>query len=297
MNPIQETNQRNILITIFLNLGITIAEFVGGILSNSLALISDAFHNLGDTFAIIFTYIAFLFGKKASTGKNTFGFRRIEIIAAFFNASLLIGISVFLFFEAYKRYIDPQPINERIMLVVAVIGLIGNLVSVLLLKKDSKHSINVRSAYLHLLGDTLSSIGVIAGSIFIMFFDILWIDPLITVLIGLFIIKEAVKIFWESVLILMESAPKDIDVYKIKSEIEKHPAIQNAHHLHAWQLSDSQNYFLCHVDLKENLSMKETDIIRLELEHIILRKFNIQNATIQMEFNSCEIKSSIINGN
>lgn len=297
MNPIQETNQRNILITIFLNLGITIAEFVGGILSNSLALISDAFHNLGDTFAIIFTYIAFLFGKKASTGKNTFGFRRIEIIAAFFNASLLIGISVFLFFEAYKRYIDPQPINERIMLVVAVIGLIGNLVSVLLLKKDSKHSINVRSAYLHLLGDTLSSIGVIAGSIFIMFFDILWIDPLITVLIGLFIIKEAVKIFWESVLILMESAPKDIDVYKIKSEIEKHPAIQNAHHLHAWQLSDSQNYFLCHVDLKENLSLKETDIIRLELEHIILRKFNIQNATIQMEFNSCEIKSSIINGN
>lgn len=297
MKPLHQPKQRNILISIFLNLGITIAEFVGGVLSNSLALISDAFHNLGDTLAILFTYIALIFGRKASTGKNTFGFRRIEILAAFINASVLIGISIFLFFEAYKRFINPQPINEIIMLIVAVVGLVGNLVSVLLLKSDSKHSLNVRSAYLHLLGDTLSSVGVIAGSLAILFLDVLWIDPLLTVLIGLFILKEAVKIFWESVLILMESSPKDVDVYLIKSEIEKHPAIQNVHHLHAWQLSDSQNYFLCHVDLKDNLSLKETDIIRIELEQLILRKFNIQNATIQMEFNTCEVKSPILNGN
>jgi cobalt-zinc-cadmium efflux system protein len=292
----KEPNQGNILISIFLNLLITIAEFIGGIFSNSLALISDAFHNLGDTLAIVFTYVALKVGKKASTGKNTFGFRRIEILAAFINASVLIGISVFLFYEAYKRFLTPQQINEGIMLSVAIIGLIGNLVSVLLLKKDSKHSLNVRSAYMHLLGDTLSSIGVIAGSLVIMFFGILWIDPLLTVLIGLFILREAIKIFWESVLILMEGAPKDIDVYLIRSEIEKHPAVQNAHHLHAWQLSDSENYFLCHVDLKENLSLMETDQIRLELEQLILRKFNIQNATIQMEFDSCKEKSPIVNG-
>jgi cobalt-zinc-cadmium efflux system protein len=296
MKPYQQPKQRNILISIFLNLGITIAEFVGGFLSNSLALISDAFHNLGDTLAILFTYVAFIFGKKASTGRNTFGFRRIEIIAAFINSAVLIGISIFLFFEAYKRFMNPQPINELIMLVVAVVGLGGNLISVLLLKSDSKHSLNVRSAYLHLLGDTLSSVGVIAGSLAILFLDILWIDPLLTVLIGLFILKEAVKIFWESVLILMESSPKDIDVFMIKAEIEKHPAIQNAHHLHAWQLSDSQNYFLCHVDLRDNLSLTETDSIRIELEQLILRKFNIQNATIQMEFNACKVKSPILNG-
>lgn len=296
MKPFHQPKQRNILISIFLNLGITIVEFVGGVLSNSLALISDAFHNLGDTLAISFTYIAFLFGKKASTGRNTFGFRRIEIIAAFINSAVLIGISVFLFFQAYKRFMNPEPINELIMLVVAVVGLVGNLISVLLLKSDSKHSLNVRSAYLHLLGDTLSSVGVIAGSLAILFLDILWIDPLITLLIGLFILKEAVKIFWESVLILMESSPKGIDVFMIKAEIEKHPAIQNAHHLHAWQLSDFQNYFLCHVDLRENLSLKETDTIRIELEQLILRKFNIQSATIQMEFNACEVKSSILNG-
>lgn len=296
MTPVNEPRQRNILISIFLNLGITIAEFIGGVLSNSLALISDALHNLGDTLAIIFTYIAFLVGKKASTGKNTFGFRRMEIIAAFVNSGLLIGVSLYLFLEAYKRFQNPEPINESIMMIVAVIGLAGNLISVLLLKRDSKHSLNVRSAYLHLLGDTMSSVGVILGSIVIMVFGIIWIDPLLTLIIGVFIIIEAVKIFRESLLILMESAPRDIDVFQVKKEIEKHPAIQNAHHLHAWQLSDSQNYFQCHVDLKENLTLKETDAIRLELESLIMRRFNIQHATIQMELNTCEEKSPILNG-
>ncbi len=296
MPPLKEPRQINIVVSIFLNLGITIAEFIGGILSNSLALISDAFHNLGDTLAIIFTYIAFLFGRKASTGKNTFGYKRIEILAAFINSAVLIGVSGFLFFEAYKRFQNPQPVNESIMLIVAVFGLAGNLISVLLLHKDSRHSLNVRSAYLHLLGDTLASVGVILGSLAIMVFGVIWVDPLLTVIIGVFIIREAVRILRESILILMESAPKDTDVFQIKAELEKHPAIQNAHHLHAWQLSDNQNYFQCHVDLKENITLRETDIIRLELENLILKKFNIQHATIQMEFNTCEEKSPIFNG-
>ncbi len=174
-----EPNKTNLLFSVLLNAGITLAEFIGGILSNSLALISDAVHNLSDTMAIVISYVAMLIGKKDSTSKNTFGFKRIEILAALFNAVVLIVISVYLFFEAYKRFLNPEPIQGKIMFIVATIGLLGNLVSVLLLHKDSSHNLNVKAAYLHLVGDTLSSIGVIIGSVLIYFWNIYWIDPLL----------------------------------------------------------------------------------------------------------------------
>jgi cobalt-zinc-cadmium efflux system protein len=288
-----EPNQRNLLISIFLNAGITLAEFIGGILSNSLALISDAVHNLSDTMAIVISYLAMRIGKKDSTSKNTFGFKRVEILAALFNAVVLIAISVYLFYEAYKRFVNPEPIQGKTMFIVATIGLLGNLISVLLLHKDSSHNLNVKAAYLHLLGDTLSSVGVIAGSIVIYFWNIYWIDPLLTILIGLVIIKATWSILKETVEILMQASPAALNLTEIKMELEKHPDLKDIHHIHAWRLSDNIIHFQCHAYVNKNLPINEIDKIRIELESILHKEFGINHITIQMELDSCLDKTTI----
>lgn len=290
-----EPNKRNLLISVVLNAIITLAEFIGGILSNSLALLSDAVHNLSDTMAILISYIAMIIGKKDSTAKNTFGFKRIEILAALFNAVVLIVISVYLFYEAYERFFNPEPIKSGLMFIVASIGFLGNIISVFLLHKDSSHNLNVRAAYLHLIGDTLSSVGVIAGSILIYYWNITWIDPLLTIIIGIVIIRATWGIVKETVEILMQASPASINLKEIKMELEKHGEITNIHHIHAWRLSDNIIHFQCHADVKENKSIQEVDKIRLELESILHKQFGIDHVTIQMEMDSCDKKTTINN--
>ena len=289
----KEPNQKNILISVILNLVITIAEFVGGIISNSLALISDAAHNLSDTLALILSYIALRIGKRSPSETKTFGYKRIEILAALFNSSVLIGISIFLFWEAWERFRNPEPVREGIMFSVAMIGLLANLISVFLLKKDSKHNLNIKSAYLHLLGDTFSSFAVIGGAILIYYFATYWVDPLLTILIGLFIIKSTYGVLKETLNILMESSPKDLNIPKIRKAIEKLPEIANVHHIHAWNLTDSEVHFECHADLNKNLTIKESDKVRMKIEEILKGTFHIHHVTIQMEFDTCKEKGSI----
>ena len=289
----KEPNQKNILISVILNLVITIAEFVGGIISNSLALISDAAHNLSDTLALLLSYIALRIGKRSPSETKTFGYKRIEILAALFNSSVLIGISIFLFWEAWERFRNPEPVREGIMFSVAMIGLLANLISVFLLKKDSKHNLNIKSAYLHLLGDTFSSFAVIGGAILIYYFATYWVDPLLTILIGLFIIKATYGVLKETLNILMESSPKDLNIPKIRKAIEKLPEIANVHHIHAWNLTDSEVHFECHADLNKNLTIKESDKVRMKIEEILKGTFHIHHVTIQMEFDTCKEKGSI----
>ncbi len=288
-----EPNKKNLLFTVFLNASITLAEFIGGILSNSLALLSDAVHNLSDTMAIAISYVAMLIGKKDSNTRNTFGYKRIEILAALFNAVVLIVISVYLFYEAYQRFLNPEPIKSRLMFIVAAIGFLGNIFSVLLLHKDSTHNLNIKAAYLHLMGDTFSSIGVIIGSILIYYYNIPWIDPLLTVIIGAVIIKATYGIIKETVEILMQASPANLNLKEIKTELEKLPDINNIHHIHVWRLSDNIIHFQCHADLQEDKSISEVDKVRIEMENILHRKFDIDHITIQMEINSCHSKSTI----
>lgn len=289
----KEPNQKNILISVILNLVITIAEFVGGIISNSLALISDAAHNLSDTLALILSYIAIRIGKRSPSETKTFGYKRIEILAALFNSSILIGISIFLFWEAWERFRNPEPVREGIMFSVAMIGLLANLISVFLLKKDSKHNLNIKSAYLHLLGDTFSSFAVIGGAILIYYFGTYWVDPLLTILIGLFIIKATYGVLKETINILMESSPKDLNIPEVRETIEKLSEIANVHHIHAWNLTDSEVHFECHADLNKNLTIKESDKVRMKIEEILKDTFHIHHVTIQMEFDTCKEKGSI----
>jgi len=182
------------------------------------------------------------------------------------------------------------------MFIVATIGLAGNLISVFLLHKDSSHSLNVKAAYLHLLGDTFSSVGVIIGSVLIYFYNITWIDPLLTVIIGLFIIRGTWGIIKETIEILMQASPGNIDIPKIKKQLENHPEIKNVHHIHSWRLSDNIIHFQCHAELKNNLKIEEADQVRLELENILHKDFGIDHITIQVESDSCMEKATINKG-
>ena len=292
---IHTPNKRNILISIMLNFAITVAEFIGGILSNSLALLSDALHNLSDTFAIFLSYIAIIVGEKGSTRKNTFGYKRIEILAALLNAVILIVISLYLFYEAYQRFLEPEPVKGNTMLVVAVIGLIANLVSVILLHRDSKSSLNIKAAFIHLIGDTLSSVGVIIASLLIYFYGLYWADPLLTIIIGIFILRSTYGILKETIEILMQATPSDIDIHQVKNHLEQDERVENIHHIHVWRLSDNQVHFECHADLSQNFSMQEADAIRRELEKMLHERFQMDHITIQMEYHACDDKSTIVN--
>jgi cobalt-zinc-cadmium efflux system protein len=288
-----ELKGKNLLTVTVLNLVITLAEIIGGIISNSLALLSDAIHNLGDTFAIVLAYMANRVGKRDPTERKTFGYRRIEILAALLNALVLIVITLFLFIEAYKRFQSPEPIKGLIMFSVASIGLLANLASVILLRGDAGKNLNIRSAYLHLLGDTISSVAVIIGSLLIYFFSIYWIDPLVTVIIGVYILKETYSVLKEAVDILMQGTPPGIDLTHIVTEVEKQTHIENIHHVHAWKLDDTKIHFECHADLKEDLPLSKVDNIRANVEELLKTKYGISHVTIQFEYNCCSEKAVI----
>jgi cobalt-zinc-cadmium efflux system protein len=288
-----ENTGKNLLFSALLNLVVTVAEVLGGLFSNSLALLSDALHNLGDTSAIFIAFLANLISKKEGTSKKTFGFKRIEILAALFNAIVLVVIIIYLFIEAWHRLRNPMPIKGLVMLIVAVVGLLANLFSVLLLKKHARKSINIRAAYLHLIGDTISSFVVIFTAILIYFFNIFWIDPLVTFLLGIYLLWETYRILKVALDILMQATPPGLDLNLVKESLETIPAIDNIHHVHAWNLSDQDIHFECHVDLKSDIRISETEIIRDAINEVLKEKFMITHVTIQYEYNCCSDKNMI----
>ena len=280
----QEVNEKNLLTATLLNLVITIVELAGGLLSGSLALLSDALHNLSDTFATFIAYLATIISKREANQKRTFGYKRLEILAALINAVILIVMSVFLIKEAWYRLQNPAPINSMIMLVVGMIGLLANLYAVLILRKDAGKSINVKAAYVHLIGDSLSSVVVIIGGVMIRIFEIDWIDPLITVAISIYIIRSGFIILQEAVNILMQSAPDHLDLPQIKNIVEQEPEVLNIHHIHAWMLTDSEVHMEAHVELKNDLKLSQVGQIQEKIEKLLRKDFGIVHITLQFEF-------------
>lgn len=290
-----DLHAKNLLWVTLLNLSITIVQVVGGIISNSLSLLSDALHNLGDSSAIFIAFVAEKMGRRKPDTQKTFGYKRVEILAALFNAIVLIAICIFLFYEAYQRFIHPESIKGRLMFVIAAFGLLANLISVALLNNDKARSLNVRAAYMHLLGDTLSSVAVIAGGVAIWLFDTYWLDPLITVFISIYIIWHTWGIVKETVDILMQSVPHEIDLKKIKAEVEQLEEVDNIHHVHVWKLDDSQIHLEAHLNLKSNIDMVEMMSVREKAENILHKKFGIQHITLQTGYNCCEGNKKLIN--
>lgn len=281
-----ESTKGRLLFTIVLNFIITVAQIIGGILSGSLALISDALHNFSDGVSIIISYIALKLKSRDNSSKHTFGLKRAEILAALINSTVLIAICVYLFYEAIVRFMNPVEIKAGLMSIVAFVGLLANIIAVLLLRRDSKSSMNIRSAYLHLIGDTVSSVAVIAGGIAIALWDINWIDPFLTIVIGIYIIKESYSILAEAVHVLMEGAPLNIDIEEIKKEVELFNEVENIHHIHLWMVGDNDVHLEAHVSVSDMLISK-SDILREKIEEALHNKFAIEHITLQLECNGC----------
>ncbi len=274
-----------------LNLLITIAEFIGGVVSGSLALLSDAVHNLSDTVSILISYYAFNISKRDNDLKHTFGYQRAEILAAFINAVALLVISVFLIYEAIKRFYHPSVIKGYVMLIVASIGLISNFVSVILLHSSSKDNINIRSSYLHMLGDTFSSVGVIIGGIAIVLWKVYWIDPVITILVALYIAKESFEIVKTSTHIIMQGAP-DISLPNLQKDLETIDGVDNIHHVHTWMINDRSIFFEAHIEVQDRMLSELSSLLK-EVNQILSTKYHIEHVTIQFECNRCASKELI----
>jgi cobalt-zinc-cadmium efflux system protein len=279
----EESPSKNLFITVLLNTTITLVELVGGLVAHSLALISDSFHNLSDTMAGVLTFYTYRLSLKDNNRKFTFGYKRAEILSAIFNASLLIGLAVVLFKEAIVRFYHPQIVNGFIMLPVAIVGLAANSISVLLLHRHSEHNLNVKSVYLHLVSDALSSLGVVLGAILIYFYKLYWLDPVFTILIASFMTYESVKVIIETVNILMECSPSWVNVSDLQKDIESMPQVNDVHHMHVWRLSDRLTLFEAHVNIKD-MPVSDTKEVRSRIEKLLKEKYKIDHATIQFEY-------------
>lgn len=291
-NHAEGTSGKNLFITMALNFLITIAEVIGGIYSGSLALISDAMHNFSDGIAIIITYVAMRLSERPRSLKYTFGLKRAEIIAAIVNASTLIIISIFLVKEAIDRLYHPTPIGGQLMLIIASIGLAANIVGTMLLKKGSENNLNLRAAYFHLLSDAVSSLAVIIGAVCIVYFQIYWIDPVLTILISLYILKETFEIVKEAVDVVMMSSPSTVDLNEVKSLVESIAHVKNIHHMHMWKLNDADTHFEAHIEV-DNISVCETTEMQKNIEHVLHEKYEIHHTTLQFECNKCATKSIV----
>lgn len=282
---------RKMFIVTALNIIITLAELSGGIISGSLALLSDALHNFSDAISLVISYLAIKIAGKASDTKKTFGYKRAEVVAAFVNAAVLAGICCYLVIEAIKRFFHPEPVMGLLMLTVAFVGLVANLISVLLLHKSAKQSMNIRSSYLHLLGDTISSVGVVLGGVAIYYWHVYWLDPLITVLVALYIFKESLFIMKNATNIMMQGAPR-LDYLTLKKDVENITGVKNIHHLHAWYLNEQKTHFEAHIDVKD-MQVSQTQTISGEINSLLKEKYGFSHVTLQFECDLCADKSML----
>ena len=279
-------------ITIFLNVLITVGELVGGIISGSMALITDAAHNFSDVLSLIISYIANQLSKRKPTTKHTFGYRRSEIIAAFANSVTLIVIALFVFYEATNRILEPQIIQGEWVIYLAGASVLLNGLSVLLIKKDAKHNMNMKSALLHLFSDMLTSIAVLIGGIVIKLYSWYYIDAIFSIAIACYLLYMSWAIFRDSLRILMQFAPKNIDIEKISKEISSIAGIANIHHVHAWQLDDHKIIFEAHIDLEEDINISQFESKLARINELLLTH-GIDHSNIQPEFNTMDSKALI----
>ncbi len=284
-NDISVLSGKKIFSVTVLNATITLAEIIGAIVSGSLALLSDAVHNLSDTAAIALSYFAYKIAQRPADIKRTFGYRRAQILTAFVNCSILFAVSLVLIIEAVRRWMSPAIVNGTLMITVALVGLIANILSVLLLKKHSQDSLNIRSSYLHLLSDTVSSIGVLLGGVAIRLWGIVWIDPLITVLISIYILRETGLVIKKAVGILMQSSPV-LDYESIKTDIEKLDKIKNIHHVHSWLSDEKTIYFEAHIEM-EDILLSDAKKVCNEIEQLLKDRWGISHVTLQAEVDKC----------
>ena len=261
-------------------------ELVGGILSNSLALLSDAAHVFSDSLSLIMSWLAIYLSTRPATSSRTYGYHRTEVFAAFINGVSLIAISGWIFYEAVQRFIEPEPVKSKEMLVVAIFGFIANMVIVWLFHGEGHKNLNVRSAVLHVIGDALASVGVIVGGVVIYYTSWFLIDPIMSCGISLVILVGAVRVTKEAVHILLEGSPKHADAQKVAACISTIDAVKDVHDMHIWSLCSNYLALSTHVSIAEDAS-KSSHELRQEINDKLQTQFGIFHTTIQIEQPGC----------
>ena len=279
-------SERRLAISIVLNLVISVAEVVGGLLSGSLALLSDALHNFSDTASLCISFIARRIGRREATSVKTFGYKRAEIIGAFVNLVTLVLIALYLIKEAVERFFNPQPIDGTIMLVVAVIGLAANVATAVLLFRDARESLNIRSTFLHIITDAVSSVGVVFGGVLILYYEVYLVDPILTLLISLYILYHSYEMLRETVDILMEGVPKNIDLDQLVAEVEALDRVLGMHHLHVWQFDEHTVALEAHINIDET-DLEHMETVKRAIKHTLGEAFHIHHTTLEFEFAPC----------
>jgi cobalt-zinc-cadmium efflux system protein len=273
-----------------LSLGLTAVfvfiEIGAGIFGNSLALLTDAAHNFTDVIALGLSWYALRLALKPAHAQKTFGYHRAGILVALVNSTTLVLISIGIFYEAYQRFLNPSEVNTSILIGVGAVALIINLGTALLIKKGSEHDLNLRSAFLHLMGDVLSTLGAVIAGVIILFTNWNWLDPLISVLIGALILYNAWGIIKQTIHILLESTPENVDVIKMVQEIKKIDGVQDIHDLHVWSINENLKMLSAHV-VTNDISIREGSSIQQNINELLAHGYNIQHATLQLECESC----------
>lgn len=282
----EDQTEGRLWISIFLNLIITLAEFIGGFISGSLALLSDALHNLNDTTSLGISLFARKVSKKEANKDKTFGYKRAEIIGAFINLITLVIIALFLIKEGIERFYNPQPIDGLVMFVVAIIGLLGNVITAVLLYRSSKENINIRSAYVHIMSDALSSVGVIIAGWLILQYELFIVDTILTLIIAGYILWQSYHMLRKTIDILMESTPTEIELEEITLAMQEVAGVLDIHHLHVWRLDESNILLESHVVIDES-DMTNMEGIKSSLKELLNTGFNIQHSTLEFEFEPC----------
>ena len=280
------TTGRTLILAIIINCLIPAVQIVGGIYANSVAILSDALHNLGDVLTLGLTYIAFTVARKTATSTHTFGYKRAEVIAALLNTIVIMGASAIILKEAIVKLLHPEPVSGKLVMGLAVVGMIGNGLSAWLLHHHSHHNINVRSAVLHLVGDFLTSFAVFVGGVVLIFKPWHWIDPLLSFVIVAFIARGCWNIFRDTLRILMEATPPDVNLQKVKESIENIQGVLGAHYLHAWMVHPSSVAFSCHVVVEDQPLSKITEL-RKTIENVLKYQFKINHPVLQFETAHC----------
>ncbi|MFH0998672.1 MAG: cation diffusion facilitator family transporter [Pseudomonadota bacterium] len=275
-----------LLITLALNFIIPVIQIIGGIAAHSMALISDATHNFSDFTAILISYIALKIGKKGASLQNTFGYRRAEILAALLNVAILLGASAIIVYGAFQRIQNPEIVSGGLVMGIAAIGVIGNGFSAWLLHRDAKDSLNVRGAFLHMMGDMLTSVVVLLNGLILIYKPWYWLDPLLSLLIVIFIVKNCWTILKESTAILMNATPWHLDIQAVQTFLQNFPDISGVHYLHAWSLGSSGVAFSCHV-VVEDQPISRTRQLREKISHALFHEFGIDHPVLQFETSAC----------
>jgi len=287
-----EVTGKNLGWTILLNVVITVGEAIGGIISGSMALLSDAAHNFSDVLSLIISYAANKLSKRKATLRQTFGYRRSEIFAAFINSATLVVLSVLILIEGVQRLSETPEIDARWVIGLAIASIIVNGLSVLFIRNDARDSMNIKSAFLHLFGDMLTSVGVLIGGLAMEYLDWYWTDGFFSILIAGYLLYTSWNILKSSLKIIMQFTPENMEVKKIVKEVEELPQIKNLHHLHVWQINEHDVMFEAHADLNRDIAISEFETI-LEQIKTVLQRFDITHYTIQPEYETSDNKELI----